>query len=494
MQSLSMVRTGSSSQPRERAGDPLRLSFERKPYCFAESGFVPYGKNRTTPGDKIRFAMCHASPRSDVYDVLNERLLAGPYDHIEAAILVITCVGHGKCETRGPRAVYESDCISGHCTYSPSKTADFAFYAERTTVDDVRRAVMSAEVPADVKTAFITRYEACRNHILQAVAALDSRRKAIYVDAIAAARKQRHDDDTVAAPFAVAADTLKRIADEALLEHRGTSTHLDRALTLRAQFINACMKSGRSVVHCLSGQVSRPLTKLIVRLAVANDKLQLAAAENEVLMLAPSHEDPAVDIHLAVRAAMYAENERWAAWSEAKSKDIDPSVLARKFGTPLNLADEANEAGYSPPGVLEFSSDIEAAAKRANVSLAEIARAIKRVDRKGKLTTISFVDIVTKSEEQVGCRETNKPDRVTASGDVIYREDCSNAKWLTVVHRDHVDPIVVSVDESARLTPNAYVKAIVDEKTRKGHVVTVFASKQQATTDSPLQIRSFVSR
>jgi hypothetical protein len=497
LQSLSMVagmKSGShDSAPARKTADPLTLNFERDRRCDSDSSYAYNVESRKNAADKVRYAICHKSPHGDAYDVLNEKLLAGPYDHVEAAIAVIMCVGHGKCEFRGPRAVYESSCTSGECTFSPSKTTEFAMYASRTSVDDVRRAVASVDLPADFKTAFVTRYEACRNHVLDAVAQLDPRRKAIYVDTIAAARKRRQEDDSIAAPFTTRVAALKREIDSALLDKRPSRAMLDKALALRAQFVQACTKRKRSPIQCVSGQVSRPLTKLVVQLAVALDDLALAGAENATLLLARSHEDPAVDIHVAVNVALGTEMSRWYAWSQAKDKGVDDSVLAQKFGNPppLDLRNENNEAGYAPPGILEFSSDIEAAAKRDNVPLVEVARTIRRVERKGKLASISFVDIVSKSEEQVGCRDTNKLDHITAAGDVIYQEDCSRAKWIVRVHRDHVEPIAIPIDESAALSPGTFVTAVVDDKTRKGHVVTAFASAKAAESESPLQIRGF---
>lgn len=493
LQSMSMVAGMRShpSAPARRAEDPLTANLERSNFCESDTR-GGYGADRQTAREKIQFVLCR-HPHSDVYEVANERLLAGPYDHVDAAFLVISCVARGVCRFEHAKSTYEHYCTGDRCTFSPSKTADFAMYANRTTAEDVKRALASADVPPDAKAAFVARYDACRSHVLGAVAQLDPRRKAIYVDTIAAARKRRQEDDAIAAPFKTRATTLKREIDAALLDQRPSRALLDQALALRAQFIQACTKRKRSPVQCISGQVSRPLTKLIVQLAVALDDLPLAAAENATLLLARSHEDPAVDIHLAVGVAQGTEMAQWSAWSDAKAKGVDSDVIAQKFGNspPLDLRDEDNGAGYEAPGILEFSSEIQAAAKRTNVPLVEVARTIKRVDRKGKLATISFADIVSKSEEEVGCRDTNKLDHITAAGDVIYQEDCSHAKWIVQVHRDHVEPIVVPSDEVAGLVPGTYVKAIVHDKTRKGHVVTVFASEKAVESESPLQIRGF---
>src|SRR5262249_44940949 len=158
--------------------------------------------------------------------------------------------------------------------------------------------------------------------------------------------------------------------------------------------------------YCLTGPISRPTTKLLVRLAISvGDKVR-AEAENETLALGPSQETLPQEIYQAVNQALFAETQLARSWQKAKEAGTVVSAPAEKFGTaqPFDLSQETNQAGSEPAPILSFRNEIDG--MKGQAAVARVARALKRTEPRGRRALLVFEDIVRDTSYQTNCRES----------------------------------------------------------------------------------------
>jgi hypothetical protein len=443
-------------------GAPTELSFAHSDSC----GRSQLSDN-LDPGQKVYQLMCSYSRdmgdfRSDLYARIDDRKV----DHLDVALLLVTCVATGRCN-------------------SHAIAADAYYFAMRTSTAEVQSAVAPLKIRDDFKKAFITRAEACRKQVVDQVTAWGAPWQRVYVKTIAETRDRRLADEDALARFYKLADEIKTPIDAAVLDGKVTPALRAKAVALRDEYVSACVARGRALRYCLTGPVARPLTEQIVRLSIALRDPVMGEAENEVLALGVDQSDVRVEIHEAVKAAMAAETERASAYKKAKDAGSDPRLLATRFGdpAPVDLSDYNIDAGLEPPAARNFHGDLVPLGNAVGVE--HVESVVSRVDRRGDRAVISFREELVQSSTTTGCRETNKVDRITPQGEIVYREVCDERTETT---RDRAAPITVPVAEAARLAPGNFVVAVSGTKKRDGYVLQVFSAGGQK---DPIQLRSF---
>ena len=435
--------------------------------------------------DKVLYATC-LQVRGDAYEDIENFLDANRPPPLEVATMVNFCVARGKCTLAQAKDWYDPICVpGGQCNFSPSNAANMAWWANRVEPTALADALLAVRVPDHVKRALVEAYHRNRNVLFDSIAQLDPSRHNIYIATIEAARQRRADDQRALASYYARAAKLRPAIDRALLDRSVTQIELDAAIALRDDYLRACVERGRTPVYCVVGPVGRPLTKQIVRAAIALEDRTLAAVENEMLRLAPSQEQANIEIHYAVSAAMAAERPRYDDWMRAKRAQTDPKVLAAKYGAgpPARLDEETNQAGSPPQPILDFGREIAAIGDNA---VERIERTLARVEPRGKQALLVFKDIVTTRDEETGCRETTQ-------GNVTQRTECRGPVVRRAVY-DRVVPIEVPAAEASGLRPGSLVAAIVQKQSRRGHVVVAWSSDKDKKLESLVQVRQFPIR
>jgi hypothetical protein len=364
----------------------LHLNYRNASYCRDDLGrgdgsYVTHStdlSDEIAVAERFRRVMCDPHPDPDYHDTIYARLGGDPFDHFDAAFMIVACVGSGECDPN------EQD--RGNSRFSWSKTADFAWYAQRIRADEVWRTVAHLPAPKEVRDAFMARAEACRRHVAGAAASFDRRRAKVYVRTIDEVRHRRRADEVALAPYLERFVRMKPALDRALLDGEVTSKHLEHAVSLRDEYVDACIDRLRPPAHCVGGPVARPLGELIVRLAAARGDAIRAHAEYAALTV-PDVTDVRAEIHLAVDAAMAEETESYRAWVRAKELGTDASVLAAKFGDPppLDLGDYGNGAGIDPPRPRDLSRELDQLERRA-VRLSGPVTAVERQGSRVRIT------------------------------------------------------------------------------------------------------------
>jgi hypothetical protein len=354
--------------------------------------------------------------------------------------MIVTCVGRGPCDATDDAGYGKR----GSYRFSVSRSADLVHWAQHTSIDDVRRAIAPVAQPQEVKDAFANRFEACRRHLVNAVLALDKRRQRVYVRTIEETRHRRRADAAALAPLVAQWDALKPELDRALLDHKVTPELRDRALALRDRYVEACIDRLRPPLYCLTGPVARPLTERLVRLSIeVKDRLH-AEAELAAVRFGPDQSDLKVEVRIAVERAMNEETRRHREWSEAKALGTDANVLAAKFGEPppIDLSNHGNDAGLKPPQ----RPDLDDKLYQAGGDPSTTRGVVKRVELRAKRAILNL--------------------------------------------GERVD-IDVPVAEAEPIREGETVKLVFDYKTRKGHVLEVYAEGADHRDDEPVQLRAW---
>ncbi|MBI3072646.1 MAG: hypothetical protein HYY84_11080 [Deltaproteobacteria bacterium] len=398
-------------------------------------------------------------------------------DPIDAAMMTIVFVANKECgEYKG--------------RFSHSILSSVYPFVLRVDEAQVVGAVTKLDLPPEIKAGFVDRFRGCKAHVLDLVARMNPRLKRVYVDTVLDTHAQRAKDEKALASFHARYAQLKPALEKALLYKTVTSALRGTAQTLRDDYVDACLKRGRSATSCLTGPVGRPLTLSLLRLNIALKDALLANAEEAALMAGPDRTNVKVEVRFAVDDAVRAENAKADAYMKAKAFVTDPSLLASRFGNPPpeRAYEWVGLAGLAPPDRPYYAVD-----SFQNPNIERIHRAVARVRTNGKKATIVFRDIVSRFDEQTGCRETKKIDRITSSGGIIYREHC-NGPWLKRTTRDHIAPITVSARDVRAIKPGRVVMAVAEKKSRRGVVLFVYPGETKNGRNydpKPLQIRSF---
>jgi hypothetical protein len=431
-------------------------------FCRAARGVGQYPEQPTVDEAVIR-ALC-GDVRSASLEVYADRIDQSHPDSVHTGLLVYACVENGTCRLDGAKDWYDPYCVPGanRCNFSPSRAADVAYYLHELTTDGMRADLArSAFLPPAVRAAFVAAVEDAKRTLAASLGKLDPRRRAIYVSTVEKVRARRREDDQALERFTAKLATWKPEVDRALLDKRVTRAMIDETIGLRDSYVLACLERKRTPLHCLTGPVARPLSRLIVRAAVALGDAALAETENAVLAFGPSRENVLVEIRMAVSAAMAAENALHAEWKKARDAGTDPGVLAGKFGDPApwNLERETTQAGFGPDGVMSFDADISALGRNR---VDTVARQLRAVHIRGKRALLVFDDVS-------GIAFTR---RCHTLGDAEH-VSCSGEPWGDA--QGNVAPIEVPAYEASRLAPGDLVHAIADAKTRAGYIVQVLS-------------------
>jgi hypothetical protein len=98
---------------------------------------------------------------------------------------------------------------------------------------------------------------------------------------------------------------------------------------------------------------------------------------------------------------------------------------------------------------------------------------VQSVQRSGNTAKLVFVQETHRSHTPYDCVETDKVERITPDGRVIYRTNC---KWRESTYESpEADPITVPAYEATSIKSGDDVRFVVDQN-GNGHIVRVFRS------------------
>jgi len=283
------------------------------------------------PRDLVGRMMCNARYQGGVGRGLYEGFDEQMFGHFSAALMVVDCVGGGVCAAAGPQR-------------SPVAIGALAYYAKRIDGPSVMAALGALDVPAQMRTDFMDRLAASQREVLTLASRLDGRRRELYVALPARVRARRAAErkSERLGPLYGRAKTLAAEVEGALKGRTASRDHVARVRALREDFVRACEAGGRAVNECLAGPVARPMTELLVRLAIALRDPVLGHAENALLEVRLDLTRVQAEIYLEQAAAMAAERARWNEFNAAARTGVDARMLAATTGAapPVDLGNE----------------------------------------------------------------------------------------------------------------------------------------------------------
>lgn len=434
----------------------------------------------------VRNLMCSGHPRNQLYAKLYERMDVHNVDDFTIALMVVTCVGEGACESNEGREVARSGTTGRHFRLSYAVTSDLYPYALRLDREKVASVVARLNVPETLKSAFLRRVTASQQHMINLVKGWNPRFHQIYIVTAKETMARRAAEERALASYYNRFERIRNQLDVALLDRKTSKKLLRTARTLRDEYVAACVQQGRTVMYCVTGPVGRPLTSYLVRIAVALGDIPSAVAEHTLLNTGPNQVDVRFEIHEAVGRAMRKEVATYSRYQEGVAMGLDSSLLAKRFGDPppVDLSEWGNGAGLTPSREWAYEDQI----REVRDQVGYVRREVSQVRRKGKMAVISFRDVVKSYREQAHCKETNRVDEITRSGEVRYRVECYGP-WVKRVDRDKEKPVTVPAIEARHLRPGQLVMLTIDRATRHGAVVRAFPSTKRGV--SPSQLRGF---
>lgn len=428
----------------------------------------------------VRRLMCAERPDGELHAQLYRRFDPRQIDALTAAMMITTCVGDGRCQSEERRV------FSGRQRLSYSQSGALYPYAVRLDMHQVAAAVAPMDLDDDMKSLFVDRVAACRQHLVQVVESWNPRIRRIYVDVPEQVLEQRYSDELALAAHYGRLDELRPRIEAAVLDRTSSEPLRQEAALLRSEYVHACVARGRTSLYCLNGPVGRPLTQYLMQLAVRADDAPVAVAEHALLSSGPDQSDIRYEIHEAIGRAMRKETQDYRRYAEAVSMSVDPGLLSERFGStpPVDLSNRLNATGITPPSSVPMEREVRTMRRQVD----HVRRVVARTRVRGELAVVSFQDIVDHHQEQTGCRESNRVEAITSSGELIYRLHCSGP-WITRTTRDRQEPVTVTAEEAVGLSRGQTVLVAVDRETRRGAIVQVFADEDRAAL--PIRLRTF---
>ena len=308
-------------------GKPLRLvSADR--LCGSARGRRQLSA-ALAPRELVMRIMCNESYQGELYKQLYASFDERMFGHLTAALMIVNCVGEGACDV-GPRR-------------SPLALGTLDWFARRVNGPRVLTILQSVNIPEQMRQDFLDRLAAATRQVRTLAAGLDPRRRELYVALPQRIRDQREQDRT-----RTFAEIYKRFGllggqvEAALKARAATPALVAKARALRDDWMRACEAAGRDVRACLAGPIARPLTELLVRLAIALKDPVLGHAENTLLELRSDRTRVQMEIYLAQQAAMAAERARLTEYADAARQGVDRRTLAATTGAapPVDLGRE----------------------------------------------------------------------------------------------------------------------------------------------------------
>ncbi len=403
---------------------------------FGESGQL---QRALAPRDLVGRMMCNGSYRGDLWKALYSDFDEQMFGHFTAALMVVDCVGEGVCAPAGARR-------------SPVAIGALSSYARRIDGTRVMTALNTIDLPAQMRTDFMDRLAASQREIIRLAGTLDPRRKELYVTLPAQVRARRAAARKAMAPLFERAELLTADVEAALKSRSATAAHVARVRTLRDDFVRACETGGRPTWECLAGPVARPMTELMVRLAIALRDPVLGHAENTLLEVPADLTRVQAEIFAQQSASMAAERTRWNDFTAAARTGIDPRLLAATTGVkpPVDLGNETALSITMRP--ISWRPVIERLER--DTPVAWLAGEVASISRGGDSAMVKF-----RSETPAAGKRQLLP-------------------WVRVPSSD-----------VRNVRPGMWLVAVAHASTKAGHVANV--REAAALTSKVLQRRSF---
>jgi hypothetical protein len=352
---------------------------------------------------------------------------------------------------------------------SPDILGMMAGYARRVDPAAAGSAMVAAGGSQPLAAAFAAKVTWAKPIIEQRVAALDPRRKDIWVGVPEQVWTERHEYFERYAKLYAELDPQLAIAKSGQGDLAGA---VGKLRALRGKYLDACKVEG-----CLFTPFVLESTRALALLAVRLKDVPSALAEADLL-----HDDRLESQYFsrAMLAALLPATEReaaqWEKYSHAKGGGADEASLSAMFGPtpPIQISPDG------PAIVWGRRTLADVTAALPTDGFAGAAGNGRSVERHGALATVRFADEVTEYTDS-DCHETGKIDGISSDGKLIYRQACTN--FRTRVEHRKVAPIQVPAEEAAALRPGDLAGAWVTADTRKGVIVN---AQQQ---DKLVQVR-----
>jgi hypothetical protein len=245
---------------------------------------------------------------------------------------------------------------------------------------------------------------------------------------------------------------------------------LAKARALRDEYLKECMKRPDWTFDgCRQGDLARPLSERIVKVAIAQKNVALAYAENALLNGADESQPGAEFLGELHRHPI--------------KRRLDPGCIIDKV---WHLPD----AGPRPER-FNMNEDI---LKSANLDPLHDAGKVyawglvKSVGT-GPLATVTFGELQRVGIYQSNCHSTGEVKRVNNIGGVEYKQACD--QHTGVGTQAAAAPIKLTEGEAAGIKAGMILHAAVDPKTRVGYVIRALARADQldATGSKLVKVR-----
>jgi hypothetical protein len=393
---------------------------------------------------------CHynlASGSHSAHVELHNRFDDRKYDHLLAATIMVVCVSGEGCK-------------------SPVAVGQMTYYAEHTDAAAVDTGLKALAGPESFKDVFQRRFAAALQLIRIRSAALDSRRRALYVEVPRQVRARRVQHWKKYPSLWARFDEIHLAAHAAMVARDVPAGLIDRAMALREEYVRSCVQDGEMLDACFQGPLARPLTEQIIEMAIATGQRILGDAENSIIRHKDDLSGAATEIWIQQYRAMEEERRKYDEWRRARESGIDPTTLARTYGDPPPLQVDAGAAWRPLRGVVDYGPLL---ANLSGPAPEPVEGVVARVQRRDRTAVIHFLDIVATWDDH-DCVETNQIDRIEG-GRIIYRQRCKYKRTHT--DRRKIDPVTVDVRSARGLSAGNRVLTLVDPD-RHGTVVYAF--------------------
>jgi len=445
-------------RPGGLSGDPA----ERSPAALVAASTC------ARSGDFVAGSEFYAGGRAIRFDTLYARYDEEQADPVQAALVLVSCFGSGRCHsTEGQR--YEIAL-----PFSYGATASRYHIAASLDQAALARAVGVLGLPADVEQAFLNATDAARTSIVATVDRWSAPYKAVFVEPITKVRARWSRDRKALAELHDRWRALRQELDEVMLDKRLTHDHLERLQRLREEHMQACreLEHAPSLRECLHGPIAQPATEYLVRGAIALRDRMTAEVEHHLLSSGPDGSDVRYHMNAAVEVTLHVAQQRHRDYLAARERGVNPELLARKFGAspPPDFDDFGNEVGLVPPQPADYEAEILG----IGGSIHTDAGTVRRVTRSGDATTLAFESETESHTEYVNCRESNRVDRVTADGRIVYRQVCDEDRLKS---RYQLPQIRLTTHDAERVRGGDTVGVVYDTKTRRGRILGIKRGK-----------------
>ena len=443
---------------------PLRKSYERS-FDHAANGYVYLRRDGRTKDamreHQVLEIVCYhpatrggVAPRDSALVADHVGFDDRRFDHLQAALMVAECDVMGWCRADADRVALGMTSL----------------YAQRVDAKKLAAAVEALQLAPDAKQAFLARYADAQQRVAAQAAALDPRRRELYVATPKKAMDARR------AYFAKHADLYKKLdallARSAALQDAGATDGaaadgklVEEIVALRGAYV--ARAKGEAVRF--DPFFTEATRELVVLHVLAGDELAALAEASLVEEEGADRYGYAASIYAAQVQALREERAAWEKYAALQRDGASPAVLKAKFGKHPPLQVDADVAWYARDG---FAS-VSAALDRDGFTSA--GGTVRALTPHANGVRVSFADEVTQYDD-ADCVETDKVDYIASDGRIVYRQVCKNHRTRTV--RTKVDPVVVPRADAAGLRPGEIATMIVDRDSREGRVLTSSAARK----------------